>query len=99
MVRDIVRVALFGFGQRHLAIEAHHRIGLTQLRVHAHPPVEDETFAIIVGAAAFLEILENSPIELEDIFKTLSFHQWTRFFATDATRTKQNERLGFEFGI
>ena len=96
---NVVWVGKIGCEEGHLTIVAKSRVGLLELGVDADAFIEDETFPLEVVAAHFLEILENSSLELEDIFKTLSFHQWTSFFATDATRTKHNEGLRFEFGI
>ena len=96
---NVVRVGKIGCEEGHFAVVAKDGVGFLELGVDADAFIEDETFPLEVVAAHLLKILENSAIELENIFKTLSFHQWPSFFATDATRTKHNERLGFEFGI
>ena len=59
-VRDVVDVLLFGGRQRHLAIKAHDRFRLSQLRVHADPPIKDETFPVVMGAATFFEVTRGA---------------------------------------
>src|SRR5687767_11437823 len=44
--------------------------GLVQRWVHADALIEDKAFALVMRAAAFLEIFEDAAVELEDILKT-----------------------------
>ena len=64
-----------------------------QARINAHALVEDKTFSVVVGAATFLEVFENTTIQLKDRFKPLALHEGPRFLAADAPGTEHDDRL------
>ena len=61
-VGHVMRMALFLFFQRQLAIVAKYRVGFLQRRVNADPTIKDEAFALKVRAAAFFEVLQNPTV-------------------------------------
>src|ERR1700738_1791154 len=71
---------------------------MPQAAIHAHPLVEHETLAVIVLAAAVLEILENAAVELQDGLEAGLLHERSRLLATDAARAEQHDRLFLQPG-
>lgn len=71
--------------------------GFVQRRIDADALVENETFAVVMRAATFLEILENAAIELENVFEPSLLHERGGFFATDATGAEGDDGLVLEF--
>ena len=59
--------------------------------------VKHKTFAIVVIAADFLEILEDAAVELEDVLVTFVFHERPRLFAADTAGAEHHHWLLFEF--
>ena len=96
-VGDVARVVLFGRGERHLAVETEDRLGFAERGVDADAAIEDEAFAVEVGAAAFLEIFQDAAVELVDVFEAGELHERAGFFAADAAGAEQDEGAVFEF--
>ena len=59
-------IFLVGLAQRRLAAETLGGFRLPQTRIQPDALIEYETFAVVVRAAAFLEILQDAAVELED---------------------------------
>src|SRR5262245_30990843 len=91
--RDVVLVLLIRFGQRTLAVEALSGFGFVQARIHAHASVEHEALAIVVLAAALLEVFEDAAVELEHVFEALALHERPGFLAADAAGAEHHDRL------
>ena len=69
-----------------------------QGRIDADALVEDETFAVVMRAAALLEIFEDAAVELENVFESGAFHEGRGFFAADAAGAERDDGLILEFG-
>src|SRR5690606_14255824 len=97
-VGHVARVVLFGDGDGHLAGEAELGVGFAQGGVEADAAVEDEAFAVVVRAAAFLEVFEDAAVELENVFEALASQEGRGFFAADAAGAKGDDGPGFQLG-
>ena len=71
-------------------------IRLAEGGVHADALVEDKAFAIVVRTTAFLEVFQDTAIELMDVPKTLAFHVGARLFTAYAAGAEHHHRLVFE---
>ena len=90
---DIAPVFLIGRGQRRLALETLRGFGFLQTGIEADALVEDKTFAVVMRAAAFLEIFQDAAVELENLLEAFAFHEGPRFFAADAAGAKHDDGL------
>jgi hypothetical protein len=70
-------------------------LSLVQRRIDADALVEDEALPVVVCAAAFLKIFENTAIELKYIFKTGLFHKGRGFFTANAAGAESDNGLVF----
>lgn len=75
-------------------------IGLrfVETRINPDALIEDETFAVVMGAATFLEIFEDAAIELENIFEAGFLHEGRGFFAANAAGAERDDGLILKFG-
>ena len=71
-------------------------IRLAEGGVHADALVEDKAFAIVVRTTAFLEVFQDTAIELMDVPKTLAFHVGARLFTAYAAGAEHHHGLVIE---
>jgi len=64
-----------------------------QIAVKRDALIEDEATALEVGGAAFLKILQDAAVELEDFAKTFADQYRCGFLATDAARAEGYDGL------
>ena len=83
--------------ERLLAGEAELAAGFLQCGIHADAFVEDEALSLPVGAAAFLEIFEDTSLELVDLAEAGAFQIRSGLLATDATGAEANDGSLLEF--
>ena len=98
LARNIARVRLIRLGQRRLAAETLRGLRLLQTGIQADALVEDETFAVVMRAATFLEIFQDAAVELENIFETFALHERSGLLAPDAARAEHHDGLLFHGG-
>src|SRR5690606_19743174 len=89
----VPRIGLVVRIERGLADKTLRGVRFAQRGVHAHPLVENKTFAVVVRAAAFLEIFQNAAVELEDAAEPFTFHEGPGFSAADAARAEHHDGL------
>ncbi len=68
-------------------------IRFTQGGIHAHALIEDESTPHRSVPAAFLEVFQDSAIELEDAAESLALHVGAGFFAADPAGAKHDDGL------
>ncbi len=93
---DVARVFLFERGKWSLTDEAERGSGLAQGGIQRDAFVEHEAVAFEMVAAAFLEVAENTAIELEDLGEASLLQKRCRFLATNATGAKGHDRFVFQ---
>ena len=93
LAANIARVLLIRLGQRRLAAKTLRGFRLLQARIEADALVEHETFAVVMRAAAFLEIFQDAAVELENIFEAFALHERPGLFAADAAGAKHHDGL------
>ncbi len=90
---NVARVALLFRAQRREAAVALRALRFAQCGIDPDALVEDKTFAVVVRAAALLEIFQDAAIELEDVEETFPLHVGTGLFAANAARAKHHDRV------
>src|SRR5260370_18909194 len=96
--RHMVLMLLIGLRERSLTGKALRDRSLVQARIHTHSLIEHEALAVVVLTAAFLEVLENAAVELEDGLESLALQIRPRLLAADATGTEHHDRLLLQLG-
>ena len=93
---DIAGIVLITLRQWREAAETLGGIGFAQGGINANALVEDEALAVVVRPAAFLEIFQDSAIELMDVSEPLAFHVGACLFTTDASGAEHHHGFVFE---
>ena len=95
---DVARISLVVCIERGETDETLVGLGFVERWIDPDALVEDKTFAVIMRAAAFLEIFEDAAIKLENIFESGAFHEGRSLLATDAAGTESDDGLILEGG-
>ena len=82
--------------QRCLAGKTQGRVSLAQAGVHANALIENKALAFVVGLTAFLKVLQDAAVELENVFKPFLLHEGASFLTADATRAKHDDGFFFQ---
>jgi len=88
---DKMRVTLLFAGHGRLTASAERGIGFTQFRIHPDALIKDETFAMVVGAAALFEIFQDAAVELVEVLKPFAFQERPRFLTSDSAGAKHDD--------
>src|SRR5690606_36295955 len=81
--RNVVLVRTVGRVQWRQTIEAVGGLRLLQASIEPRAMVEDEAHAVVVSAAALLEILEDAAFELKDVLEAFALHVRTLLLAAN----------------
>ena len=97
LARHITRIALLFRRQGRQACEALCGIRHMERRVDTDALVKDKAIALVMRAAAILEIFENTAIKLQHIAEALGLHIGASLLAADAARAEHDDGLVFQF--
>ncbi len=94
---DVTRIGLLLRCERRLAGEALRGSRLMQPGIDADALVEHKELAVVMRAAAFLEVLQDAALKLPDVLKALALHEGRGFLAADAAGAEGDDLRLFHF--